>query len=164
MELWEDISGFLDYEVSDLGNVANKRTGRILKLLENQHGTVNVGLMRRGVQCKRSVAVLVANAFLPYSHHELFDTIIHLNGDKRDNSAVNLDWRPLWFAQLYHAQFKTDYPNRLHFGIEVVETGEVYADSLECAKALGVIERDVVLAVLNPDLRVFPTDYKFREF
>lgn len=164
MEIWETIDEFPDYSISNWGRVSNDRTGRILVLTQNDHETVMVGLTHKGRQHKRSVAVLVANAFLAYPYHELFRTPIHLDGDRTNNHADNLAWRPLWFAQMYHQQFKRDYPNRIHVPIEVINTGEVYNNSLECAQALGVLERDLVLAVLNEDIKVFPTDYEFKLF
>jgi len=166
MEIWEEVKEYSSYAVSSWGRVMNVNTGRILSLTQNQHGTVFVGFTVNGLQSKRSVALLVANAFLAYPYHELFTTPIHLNGDRTDNGAENLDWRPLWFAQTYHSQFSREYRHRLHFPIEVVETGEVYSNSIECAKALGVLEKDLVMAVLNEGQGrvVFPTDYTFRSY
>jgi hypothetical protein len=161
-EIWDPIQEFPDYHVSSLGRVQNERTGRDLRLTRNQSGIVMAGLFSRGVQYKRSVAILVAKSFLADPHNEYFDTPIHLDGDRENNSADNLAWRPRWFAYQYHSQFKTQYMNRLYEDIEIVETGEVFANSLELAKGLGLIERDVVLATLNDGISVFPTDYNFR--
>lgn len=161
-EIWEPIVDFPEYYVSDQGRVMNDRSGRIMILTRNQSGITMVGLFRDGKQFKRSVAILVARYFLPAPPNQYFDTPIHLDGDLGNNEAINLDWRPRWFAYQYHAQYREDYGNRLHSPIEVVQTGEVFANSLECAKSLGLIERDVVLATLNKGMAVFPSDFEFQ--
>ena len=66
---------------------------------------VFVGLFRDQEQYKRSVALLVAKAFLKQPS-EFFDTPINLNGDRLDNQVINLMWRPRWFAIKYNRQFR----------------------------------------------------------
>jgi hypothetical protein len=107
MEVWRQIYEFPGYSVSNMGRVRNDETGRIMALSRNQYGIVNVGLVLGRKQYKRSVALLVADAFLPTWESEVFTSPIHLNGDRSDCRAENLMWRPRWFAAKYHRQFKT---------------------------------------------------------
>jgi hypothetical protein len=107
MEVWRTIYEFPRYSISNEGRVRNDDTGRLMRLSHNQYNILYVGLVSGRRQYKRSVAVLVAEAFLPdYERTEPFDTPIHLNGDKADCRAHNLMWRPFWFAVKYHRQFQ----------------------------------------------------------
>lgn len=105
--------------------------------------------MRDGVQYHRSVPKLVARAFVE-RQYETFDTPINLNGDRMDCRQENLAWRPRWFAINYHKQFVVRYdggrfPNRLRNTL----TGEISENTWECSIRYGLLERDLVLAVLN---------------
>lgn len=161
MDLWETIPEFPDYIVSNRGLVCNENTGRIMAQSTNQHGVVNVGLMRNGVQYKRSVAVLVSRAFLP-TPPERFDTPIHLNGNRTHNFVENLMWRPRPFALSYQTQLRTPYANRIEATIEDVWTGETFENSLVPAMKYGLLERAVVMSALNGETEVFPTGQQFR--
>lgn len=162
-EQWRQIPEFPDYSVSDIGRVQNMETGRIMALTINQAGVVNVGLTKDLVQYKRSVTRLVALAFLPPPDHEGFDTPINVDGDRTNNHAVNLMWRPRWFAIEYHAQFKREVPRGITTPIIDLMTGETYPNSFEAAKKFGLLDREILLAVLN-DTWVWPTWQYFALF
>ncbi len=147
-EKWTPILGFPGYSVSTLGHVRNDKTERILETNLNQYDVLFVGLMRDGVQYHRSVAKLVARAFVE-KDFLAFDTPINLNGDRTDCRAENLVWRPRWFAIRYNRQFQErsllSFPNKLRN----TKTGEVLDNSWACAIKYGLLERDLVLAVVN---------------
>lgn len=160
MEHWKEIRDFPGYSVSDLGRVRTDKSGRILNLSDNQSGVVQVGLMRDGVQYHRSVPLLVAKAFLePISGP--FDTPINLDGDRRNNAVYNLAWRPRWYAIKYNQQFRYPYENPIHAPLMDVRTGEVSNNSFECAKRYGLLEKDLVLSILNRTY-VWPTYQEFK--
>jgi len=148
VEEWKTITYFMDYSVSNLGNVRSDLTGRIMILSENQFGVVYVGLMRNRVQYHRSVPLLVAKAFLP-SPEPPFDTPINLDGDRHNNRADNLAWRPRWFAVKYNQQFR--YPPQFHIDEPIINlaTGKVSENSFEAAKEYGILETDLVLSIAN---------------
>lgn len=148
MEEWQPIRDFPGYSVSTLGRVRNDSTGRILVLKVNQYGVVYVGLMRAYTQCQRAVALLVANAFIPRPSAP-FDTPINLNGDRWDNRVENLAWRPRVFAVRYNRQFKEPYDYPITSPVRDLETGVEYRNSFECAIENGLLERDVVLSIMN---------------
>lgn len=90
MEEWRPVKysrGY--YEVSNLGRVRNRRTGRIRKLCPNQSGTMIVKLA--GYQNKTySVARLVAEAFIS----ENIKSVRHrgdIGDDRVENLEVNYD-------------------------------------------------------------------------
>lgn len=159
MERWCDIEDFPGYAVSDYGNICATRSGRILSLGVTQWGLVQVGLMRDGVQCHRSVPLLVAKAFLP-EHPDTFDTPINLDGNRRNNHVDNLAWRPRWFAIKYNQQFKHQYNNAILSPIVDLKTGDIYNDSTECARQQGLLEQDLVYAIINRTY-VWPTYQEF---
>lgn len=148
IENWKSIDLFPEYEISDQGRIRSYNTGRILALNDNQYGVQQVGLMRGRVQHHRSVTLLVAKAFLPYVGGP-FDTPINLDGDRHNNRLENLLWRPRWFAIRYNQQFRWRYENPILNPIVDLKNGEVSENSLECAKKYGLLEKDVVLSILN---------------
>ena len=159
-EEWAPIEGFPNYSVSNYGRVRTNYSGRILVTYQNQSGVVQVGLMDDGRQKHRSVPLLVAKAFIPQDEMP-FDTPINLDGDRLNNSVYNLAWRPRWFAIKYNQQFRLPYPNAINVPIEDLKTGEVMANSRECAIRYGLLEQEIVMAIHNFTY-VWPTYQLFR--
>ena len=163
MEQWEslDTMGFPGYAVSDEGAVKNERTDNLLKLSANQYGVVRVGLMKReeGVQKTMSLTRLVANMFVTGKSAQ-FNTPINLNGDRDDNRAKNLVWRPRWFAVKFFHQFEESKTPLFRTKIYDVETSEEYEDSRQAACKHGLLEEDVMKSVVNGS-PCFPTWQRF---
>lgn len=87
MEYWVDIKENPDYEVSNLGNVRNKRTGRILKqMLSRENGYYRVNICGG----HRYVHRLVADSFFDGDHSDM--DVNHIDGDKYNNTLSNLEW------------------------------------------------------------------------
>lgn len=135
--------------------MVNDHTGNFMTMMRNQRGILHVGLNRENVQYKRSVTVLVAEAFLPTPPNDAFDTPINLDGDRQHNHYENLLWRPRWFAIKYYRQFINGIRG-FEKPIEEVETGEQFETSWEAATRYGLIDLHIKLAILN-EQRVWPT-------
>ena len=112
IEHWKPIKGYEGlYDVSDLGNVRslphsvlvtrNGSTylspypGKVLKPVRRQHGYLGVMLYGKGGHEKRgfktfSIHRLVAEAFIPNPDNLL--EVNHLDEDKQNNRADNLEW------------------------------------------------------------------------
>jgi hypothetical protein len=150
---WQPIDGFPGYSVNPLGQVRRDSSGRLITPRFNQYGVPYVGLMRGWAQCTRSLPKLVAHTFLPRTN-SIFDTPIQIDGDRSNCRADNLMWRPRWYAVLYNRQFDGDrYDHPIDAPIRMisddgVET-ETFPDSLTAACRFGLLEREVVLSVLN---------------
>lgn len=147
-EEWREIRGFQRYSVSNLGQIRHEARKRVLALYKNQSGVVIVGLMRGHRQCKRSVPLLVAKAFIPNTL-EAFDTPINLNGDRFDNTVPNLIWRPRWFAIQYNNQFTQPYAFPIDVPIRDIRTGATYPNSFTCVTINGLLESDLVNSIFN---------------
>lgn len=147
-EEWRSIPSFPGYSVSDAGSVRNDETNRLMTKCVNQHGIVNVGLTKNKTQYKRALAILVAEAFLIRPGFG-FDTPINLDGDRFNNRADNLLWRPRWFATKYFKQFQNSMRPCFNRKVEDVETGEIFSDSWEAATTLGALDRDIAMSILN---------------
>jgi NUMOD4 motif len=159
-ERWNDLVEFPSYSVSDHGRVLNTRTGFYIKPTKNTRGLAIVGLMKSGIQHKRSLGLLVADAFLSRLDNPAFDTPINLDGDRMNNHYTNLMWRPLWFARKYSQQFTDGHPT-FDQPIEDVETREIYPTSMHASVANGVLDLEVYVSMIN-NTYVWPTGQVFR--
>jgi hypothetical protein len=145
---WRPVEGFPGYSVNPLGEVVNDSTGRFLIPRYNQYGVPYVGLMREWQQCTRSLPKLVARAFLPRPS-DIFDTPIQLDGNPTNCRVDNLMWRPRWYAVLYKRQFEDRYDHPIDVPVHAVSEKEKFPNSLAAACRYGLLEREVVLSILN---------------
>ena len=91
IEVWKDIEGYDKYEVSTLGNVRNKNTGRILKSA-NKGGYLCVGLSNK-VTKTYQVHRLVALAFIPNPENK--PQVNHKDKNGLNNKLSNLEWNTI---------------------------------------------------------------------
>lgn len=89
-EEWKEIKDYENYEISNLGRVRNKKTGRILKPGKTRKGYLRVGLWKNGIKKLISVHRLAALAFL--SNPNNYPEINHKDEDKTNNTVDNLEW------------------------------------------------------------------------
>ena len=88
-EEWKDIPGYEGlYEVSNLGRIRNKKTGRILKLETSHQGYKRIRFSKGGK--KFAVHRLVAEAFIPNPQN--LPMINHKDEDKTNNAVDNLEY------------------------------------------------------------------------
>jgi hypothetical protein len=160
-ELWDQIDEFPQYSVSTHGRVMNDLTNRLMIHTPVQYGIPTVGLTRDGRQHRRSVPLLVANAWLPYPQRDDFNTVIQLDGVRANCHVDNLMWRPRWFAIEFHKErIANPFPN-WDRPIKLMETGEEFDTPSDCATYYGLLEKEIFLAILNKTA-VFPEWFHFR--
>ena len=89
-EVYKKIDGYENYEVSNLGNVKNTKTNRILKPGKDTNGYYFIGLSKNNIRKTFLIHRLIAYAFIP--NPENLREIDHINQDKANNSITNLRW------------------------------------------------------------------------
>lgn len=97
-ELWKPVAGYEGrYEVSNMGNVRsiqdNHGRYRERPVAKNRSGTVDylyVKLFIKDKMTNKAVHRLVAEAFVPNPGQ--LPVVNHLDGNKRNNCADNLEW------------------------------------------------------------------------
>ena len=91
MEEWKLIDDFPKYEASNLGNIRNLKTQRVLKKSMVNTGYYVVPLRKDGKTYNKSVHRLIAQTWV--KNDDVNNTVVnHINHDKTDNRAENLEW------------------------------------------------------------------------
>lgn len=103
-EIWKEISGYEGYfEVSNLGNFRSKDRvikyksngtrlypGKFLKTETIVEGYQRIVLMKEAIKKRYMCHRLVAQEFVPNPDNKPY--VNHINGNKADNRAENLEW------------------------------------------------------------------------
>lgn len=90
-EVWRPCPDYENnYEVSNFGNVRNKKTLRLLKLYLNNKKYLEVRLFKSGKETSKIIHRLVGKAFL--SNLNGLPQINHKDGIKHNNNVNNLEW------------------------------------------------------------------------
>lgn len=108
MEVWKEIEGYEGaYEISNKGSVKNIRTGKCLRLgYSNTSNYPCVVLSLNGHKKCYAVHRLVAKAFVPNPNN--LPEINHINENREDNRAENLEW----CSRLYNIRYGTGIRRR----------------------------------------------------
>lgn len=85
-EIWKEVKGYEEYQVSNFGNVKSKRFDRNLKPRKNGKGYLSVKLNRKQFYIHRIVAL----NFIP-NPLNLTD-VNHIDEIKNNNNIYNLEW------------------------------------------------------------------------
>eukprot|EP01084_Bolivina_argentea_P253012 424892_1 len=96
IEQWKDINGCSNYQVSDLGNVKNKKLNRKFQInietFKKTNRLVQINLITDNKQQKRhSLSRLILEHFKPQENmNKLY--ACHLDGNRYNNVLSNLKW------------------------------------------------------------------------
>ena len=90
MEIWKTVIGFENYEISNLGNLRNKITGRHKKLSTNKEGYIRTSISNKEKVISIAVHRLVAIEFV--ENPEGKPLVNHKDSNRSNNKAENLEW------------------------------------------------------------------------
>ena len=88
-EVWQQIDGFENYEVSSFGNIKNTKSNRILKAY-NRGGYYCVGLSKKGKLNTYDVHRIVAQTFIQNLENK--PQVNHKDKNSLKNNINNLEW------------------------------------------------------------------------
>lgn len=108
-EEWRIIPEFPRYEVNAIGQLRLEHNGRPMRTSVNQFGHAKISLVNEYGRFDRSVATLVAEAFVKPDNVACVDVIV-LDGDFTNLRYDNLMWRPTHIAWKYTRQLKVQQP------------------------------------------------------
>ncbi len=168
-EEWKDIKGFEGfYQISNLGRVKSlggwcgtaKRNEKIRSTSLTHDGYVKIRLRHQSKDKTARVHRLVAEAFIPNPKNK--ETVNHIDGNKQNNAASNLEWADRT-QQMLHAyklglkasQAGTQNSNAKLTDKQVREIRNLYVPNskkfgtVALAKKYGVSNRVVGLIVNN---------------
>lgn len=91
-EEWRALPSIPDYEVSDLGRVRRKTSGKLLTQSVTATGHRHVSPRINGKNSPRYVHRLVAEVFLYSDKHPGQDQVNHKDGNPANNAVTNLEW------------------------------------------------------------------------
>ena len=145
-EIWKDIEGYEGkYQVSNCGNVRSlmyhnaKGIKRIslLKPATDACGYFRCALSKNNILTTYKVHRLVAQAFIPNPNN--YPQINHIDGNKKNNCVWNLEW--CTDKENVNHALKTGL--RKNEKVKIVETGEIFENAYECAKAINGNAQDI---------------------
>ena len=133
MIIWRTILDFPNYEVSNKGDVRNKRTGKILSPWDDGKGYLKVELNGHALRVHR----LVAKAFLDNECKDKFE-VNHIHGVKNKNTTDDLEWAS-HLENMRHAHQTGLIPHKGQGGlpkkrIRILENGMVFESIHSCAR------------------------------
>ena len=95
-EIWKEIEGYPNYQVSNMGRVKRlstgyyRRTEKILKPQLQNNGYLHIKLSQKDKTKCILVHRLIAQVFIPNPNN--LPQVNHINEDKTDNRVENLEW------------------------------------------------------------------------
>lgn len=154
-EIWKDIEGFSNYQISNQGRVKNKNTDLILHQQKRKKGYVKVELWKDGKGYTRDVHRLVGKAFIPNPENK--PDINHIDTKKDNNWVTNLEWvtKKENIQHAINAGTMSGIPIKAtkasaelsRTPIRIIETGEVFNSISDCAKAINSSVINIVQAM-----------------
>lgn len=149
-EEWRDVEGYEGlYQVSNLGRVRSlnyARQGAIKIISQRQRPNVymNVDLHKRGKATTFFVHRIVANAFVNNPDPDNFNDVNHIDDDKTNNSAKNLEWTDRSGNMKHCKNVLCRQAGLLSTPVECIETGEKFSSQADASRAKNIPKTTLV--------------------
>lgn len=157
MEQWKPIRGFEKYYmISNLGRVLSLRKNKILKPIKHPNGYVCVNLYDNNYNYCRYIHRLVAEHFI--KNPEYKPCVNHLDYNKENNSADNLEWCTYQENDLY-SNWKKYKPKKVTHS----NTGEKYITYCKSRKYYRVVIKQSEKIFHALELAIEYRDAKIKE-
>lgn len=142
MEIYKVISDYPNYEVSNLGNVRNKKTRKVLSPGRLKNGYLMVCLRKDNKRKMFGVHRLVATTFIPNPENK--PQVNHINGRKIDNCVSNLEWNTHSENNIHSIKTglrtKTGKPKQK---VRCIETNQIFESQLQASKYFGCLQGSI---------------------
>lgn len=116
-EIWKDISEYEGrYQVSNLGNIKNIKTGRILKPRLTHTGYYQVHFTLNGKEKNYKVHRLVAKEFINNPNN--YKEVNHKDENRLNNAAFNLEWCNRDYNVNYGSRTKKTFKKVAQYSID----------------------------------------------
>lgn len=146
MEIFKDIQGYPNYQVSNMGRIWSKKRQIYLKPYKNNSGYLTVCLTAINGKIKRElIHRLVAIAFLDNPND--YPCVNHKDENKENNQLTNLEWCDRSYNINYGSRNERA-SKAIGKPVRCIETGIIYPSGKACAEALGT-SADIVSKVLH---------------
>lgn len=148
---WKKISDYQGYEINERGDIRNISTQKILKPIKSNNGYSHVTLCDDKGHHQKLIHRLVAKEFVINQNPSLYDQVNHLDGNKSNNKASNLEWvnHSGNMKHAYSTGLQKPIEQQIKYSLsrasEVkrtpvcnIKTGAEYNSVIECSKAEGL--------------------------
>lgn len=153
-EIWKDIIGYPNYEISNLGVIKNKTTNHLLSISRHKQGQHVVGLWKNNTTRLFNLYRLLAIHFIPNPDNK--PEVNHIDGDRFSFPKLeNLEWctpsenmKHAYNNGLSKGSFKSGF-NHQFCKIKEVEANEIFElrqqgiSTMDIAKKYNISQRQV---------------------
>lgn len=140
-EVWRDIDGYEQYQISNMGRVFSMKTNKLLTPQPDKKGYLRVKFWENNKGYTFKVHRLVAQAFIPNPNN--LPQVNHKDEDKKNNTVENLEWCDGIYNLNYGTRKERSdkaLTNRLNLSLPVicVETGIEYPSIQEARRQTNI--------------------------
>lgn len=167
-EEWRTITNFPTHEVSNLGNIRNKKTKRTRKFWKDKDGYYQLNIYN-GHHNYVKVHRLVAKTFVPNPLNK--PQVNHINGIKTDNRIENLEWcsskeniRHSYKLGLSSTKHLEKVYERNCKPVAQIKNGKIikiYPSLAEASKSVGVLYSSITYACKKETRTIKGFQWKF---
>lgn len=134
-EIWRDIDGYPNYQVSTLGrvkslNYRNTKKEKVLKPIKDKDGYLVINIRNEKKQKTIKIHRIVCEAFLPNKYN--LQEVNHLDEDKTNNNVTNLEWS----TREHNCNFGSRN-ERISKKVICIENGHIYPSTMDVERKLG---------------------------